>query len=171
MEKMQTYYYRDLGDTAKTLKGRGCNSDNVYFALRLRDMLKDTFGICPKVEQTIGIDDLLNTASFSGFNEAKGFWVNFGLNTYENNFSDMNNGDIEAIVQVVYQFRVNAEIANSRDDKNYPTITSGRYVFRSIVAQRVNGVINIDEQSLNDLAIDIAKSLKKAKNYLNIKGE
>lgn len=167
MEKMQTYYYRDLGDTAKTLKGRGCNSDNVYFALRLRDMLKDTFGICPKVEQTT-LDEL-NAATFSGLNEQKGFWVYFSLNTFENNFSSMDKGDIEAVIQVVYQFRVNAEIANSRDDKNYPTITSGKYIFRSVVAKRVDGIITIDEEELNNLAVDIAKSFKKAKNDLNIK--
>ena len=169
MEKIQTYYYRDLNDTVQGLKGRGCNSDCVMYTLRLRDILKNTFGICPKVEQ-ITLDEL-NAASFSGFNETKGFWVNFGLNTYENNFSDMNNGDIEAVIQVVYQFRVNAEIADSRDDKNYPCVTSGRYVFRNILAQRVNGVITIDEQELNNLAVDIAKSFKKAKNNLNIKGE
>ena len=163
---MKTYYYRDLGDTA-TLKGRGFNSDNVYFALRLRDMLKDTFGICSKVEQTT-LDEL-NAATFSGLNEQKGFWVHFGLHTTENNFSSMDNGDIEAVIQVVYQFRVNAEIANSRDDKNYPTITSGRYIFRSVVAKRVDGIITIDEEELNNLAVDIAKSLKKAKNDLNIK--
>ena len=166
---MKTYFYRDLGDTAKTLKGRGCNSDNVYFALRLRDMLKDTFGICPKVEQTT-LDEL-NAATFNGLNEAKGFWIHFGLHTTENNYDSMDNGDIEAVIQVVYQFRVNAEIANSRDDKNYPTITSGRYVFRSVLARRVDGIITIDEQELKDLVIDIAKSLKKAKNDLNIKGE
>ena len=168
MEKMQTYFYRDMSDTAQGLKGRGCNSDNVILALQLRDMLKPTFGICPKVEQTT---DEFNTARFSGLNEQKGFWVYFGLNTYENNFSSMENGDIEAVIQVVYQFRVNAEIANSRDDKNYPTVTSGRYIFRNVVAKRVDGIITIDEQELNNLAIDIAKSFKKAKNDLNIKGE
>ena len=148
MEKMQTYYYRDLGDTAKTLKGRGCNSDNVYFTLRLRDMLKDTFGICPKVEQTTLGE--LNAATFNGFNEAKGFWVHFGLHTTENNFDSMENGDIEAVIQVV---------------------SSGRYIFRNVVARRVDGIITIDEEKLNNLAVDIAKSLKKAKNDLNIKGE
>ena len=158
MEKMQTYYYRDLGDTAKTLKGRGCNSDNVYFTLRLRDMLKDTFGICPKVEQTILGE--LNTATFSGLNEQKGFWVHFGLHTIENNFDSMENGDIEAVIQVMYEFKVNPEIVK----------TSGRYIFRSIVARRVDGVITIDEEALNDLAVDITKSLEKAKNDLNIKG-
>lgn len=167
---MKTYFYRDMRDTAQGLNGRGCNSDNVILALQLRDMLKSTFGICPKVEQTIGIDGI-NTATFSGLNEQKGFWVNFGINTYENNFNNMNNGDIEAVIQSVYQFRVNAEIANSRDDKNYPTITSGRYAFRSIVARRVDGIITIDEKALNDLAVDIAKSLEIAKKDLNIKGE
>ena len=171
MEKMQTYFYRDMSDAVQGLKGRGCNSDNVILALQLRDMLKPTFGICLKVEQTIGIDDLLNTASFSGFNEAKGFWVHFGLHTIENNYDSMDNGDIEAVIQVVYQFRVNAEIANSRDDKNYPTITSGRYIFRNVVAKRVDGIITIDEQELNNLAVDIAKSLEKAKYDLNIKGD
>ena len=163
MEKMQTYYYRDLDDTAKTLKGR----DNVFLTLKLRDMLKPTFGICPKVEQTT-LDEL-NTATFSGLNEQKGFWVHFGLNTFENNFDSMDNGDIEAVIQVMYQFRVNAEIANSRDDKNYPCVTSGRYVFRSVVAKRVDKIITIDEEELSDLAVDIAKSLKKAKNDLNIR--
>lgn len=154
---METYFYRDMSDTAQGLKGRGCNSDNVYFALRLRDMLKDTFGVCPKVKQTtLGELSQLNVAAFSGFSEAKGFWVNFGLNTYENNFKSMENGEIEAVVQVIYQFRVNAEIADSRDDKNYPCVTSGRYVFRNIVARRVDGVITIDEEALNDLAVDIA---------------
>ena len=166
MEKIQTYFYRDMSDTAQSLNGRGCNSDNVYFALRLRDMLKDTFGICPKVEQTT-LDEF-NAATFSGLNEQKGFWVHFSLNTFENNFSSMDNGDIEAVIQVVYQFRVNAEIANSRDDKNYPTIISGRYIFRNVVAKRVDGIIITDEEELNNLAVDIAKSLKKAKN---IKGE
>ena len=169
MEKMQTYFYRDMSDTAQGLKGRGCNSDNVYFALRLRDMLKDTFGICPKVEQTT-LDEL-NAATFSGFNETKGFWVYFNLNTFENNYHSMKNGDIEAVTQIMYQFRVNAEIADSRDDKNYPCVTSDRYVFRSVIARRVDGVIAIDEESLSDLAVDIAKSFKKAKNDLNIKGE
>ena len=167
MENIQTYYYRDLGDTAKTLKGRGCNSDNVYFTLRLRDMLKDTFGICPKVKQTT-LDEL-NAATFNGLNEAKGFWVHFGLHTTENNFDSMENGDIEAVIQVIYQFRVNAEIANSRDDKNYPTITSGRYIFRNVVARRVDDIITIYEEKLNNLAVDIAKSLKKAKNDLKLK--
>ena len=166
---METYFYRDMRDTTKGLKGRGCNSDNVYFALRLRDMLKDTFNICPKVEQTT-LDEL-NAAIFNGLNEAKGFWVHFGLHTNENNYDSMDNGDIEAVIQVVYQFRVNAEIANSRDDKNYPTITSGRYIFRNVVAKRVDGIITIDEEELNNLAVDIAKSFKKAKNDLNIKGE
>lgn len=166
---MKTYFYRDMRDTAQGLNGRGCNSDNVILALQLRDMLKSTFGICPKVEQTI-IDEL-NTATFIGLNEQKGFWVNFGLNTYENNFSDMENGQIEAIVQVVYQFRVNSELATERDDKNYPCVTSNRYVFRNIVARRVNGIITIDEKALNDLAVDIAKSLEIAKKDLNIKGE
>ena len=96
MEKMQTYYYRDLGDTAKTLKGRGCNSDNVYFMLRLRDMLKDTFGICSKVKQTTLGE--LNAATFNGLNEAKGFWVHFGLHTTENNFDSIENGDIGSII-------------------------------------------------------------------------
>ena len=159
---MNTYFYRDMSDTAKELKGRGCNSDNVIFALQLRDMLKPTFGICPKVEQTIGIDGI-NTATFNGFNEAKGFWVYFGLNNYENNFNDMNNGDIEVVIQVVYQFRVNAEIANSRDDKNYPCVTSKRFSFSSVVSRRVNNIITIDEKALKSLTSDIAKSLEIAK--------
>ena len=162
MEKIQTYFYRDMSDTAQELKGRGCNSDNVIFTLQLRDMLKPTFDICPKVEQTTV--DGINTATFSGLNEQKGFWVHFGLNT-------MDNGNIEVVIQVVYQFRVNAEMANSRDDKNYPTITSGRYIFRSVVAERIDGAITIDEKALSSLAIDIVKSFKKAKNDLNIKGE
>ena len=166
MKKMETYFYRDMSDTAQELNGRGCNSDNIIFTLQLRNMLKSTFGICPKVEQTIGIDGI-NTATFNGFNEAKGFWVYFGLNTYENNFKSMENGEIEAVVQVIYQFRVNAEIANSRDDKNYPCVTSGRYVFRSVTARRVDGVITIDKEALNDLAVDIAKSLEIAKKEAN----
>ena len=161
---METYFYRDMSDTAKTLKGRGCNSDNVYFALRLRDMLKDTFDICPKVEQTI---DEFNTATFSGLNETKGFWVYFGLNTFENNYHSMDNGDIEAEIQVVYQFRVNAEIADSRDDKNYPCVTSKRFSFSSVVARRVNNMITIDEEALKSLTSDIVKSFEIAKKEAN----
>ena len=159
---MKTYFYRDMSDTAKNLQGRGCNSDNVIFALQLRDMLKPAFGICPKVEQTIGIDGI-NTATFSGLNEQKGFCVYFGLNTFENNYHSMDNGDIEVIIQVVYQFRVNAELANSRDDKNYPCVTSKRFSFSSVVARRENDVITIDEEALKSLTSDIAKSLEIAK--------
>ena len=155
MEKMQTYYYRDLNDTVQGLKGRGCNSDNVFLTLKLRDMLKDTFGICPKVEQTTLGE--LNAATFSGLNKQKCFCVHFGLYTTENNFSSMDNGDIEGVIQVIYEFIVNDE-----------TKTSGRYVFRNVLARRVDGIITIDEQELKDLVIDIAKSLKKAKKDLNI---
>ena len=159
MEKMQTYFYRDMSDTLQDLKGRGCNSDNAILALSLRNMLKPIFGICPKVEQTTLGE--LNAATFSIFNEAEGFWIHFGLHTVENNFDSMDNGDIEAIIQIIYEFKVNPEIVK----------TSGRYIFRSVLARRADGVITIDKEALNDLAISIAKSLEKAKNDLNIKGE
>ena len=163
---LNTYYYRDMRDVAKGLNGRGWHSDNVIFTLKLRDMLKPTFGINPKVEQIAGNYDRCSAATFNGTNESKGFWVHFSLHTVENNFESMDNGDIEAVVQVLYEFRVNPKLAwatTDYDDKYYPCCVVNRKSFRTVVARRVDNMITIDEDALIRLSISIAKSFERAK--------
>lgn len=162
---LNTYYYRDMKDAAKGIDGRGSHSDNVIFALKIRDMLKSKTGISPRVEQTFYGDCDFVTATFNGLNDAMGIWFHFGVHTVENNFSSMDNGYIEAVVQAQFEYRVGKKLNWTTDEKDYeyypciPIIKS----FRSVVARRVNGEITIDEKSLARLVTRISKSIDRSR--------